>query len=85
MSSGFVKSEEAWGRVAGDKTVAVGAVGSCRALGATSDTGVLFQEQQEALEDFGQGCDLLSRTFHTHLSGRIRRGSFRWAEGDTGR
>lgn len=32
-----------------------------------------------------QGRDLLSRTFHTHLSGRTRRRSFRWAEGDTGR
>lgn len=48
MSSGFVKSEEAWGSAAGDKTGDAGGVGSCRALGLTSDTGVLFQEQREA-------------------------------------
>lgn len=47
--------------------------------------GVLFREQREAPGGPRAGPRLLSRTFHTHLSGPVRRRSFRWAEGDVRR
>lgn len=56
------------------RTVAVGDVGSCGALGSTSDTlGFCSESNEKPLEDFGQG-HACSRVHFTRISPDLCRG-----------